>query len=110
MTFGTRSFIYSFTDSSPRLCLLSPGQLGAAAGILGDTGMGVGGRISTDPDGVWMVEGFLIVLLLFSGSLSSCMTPKKHSYFITLSLKLEFNLITPECFGIPKAEWSEGID
>lgn len=82
-------YIHSFSDFSPRLCLLSPGQLGAAAGCLGGTGMGGGGRTSTDPDRVWMVGGILVVVWLFSGLLLSCMIPKAHSYFITPTINLE---------------------
>lgn len=81
-------FIYSFSDFSPRLCLLSPGQLGAAGGSLGGTGMGGGGKTSTDPDRVWMVGGFLVVMWLFSGSLSSCMAPEIHNYFNTVFLSV----------------------
>lgn len=91
-------FIQSFSDFSPRLWLLSPGQFGAVAGFLGGTGMGGEGRTSTDPDRVGMVGGFLVAVWLFSGSLLSCMTPKTHSYFSTVPKKLDLNHITPQGF------------
>lgn len=95
MMFGL-NFIHSFSDVSPRLWLLFPGQLGAVAGCLGGTGMGGGGRTSTDPDRVRPVEGILVVWM-FSGLSLSCIIPKTHSYFITLDIKPH---VTPQCCRI----------